>query len=102
IADVGVESLRAPVVLVGTADEESGMEGMRALRASVELPGTRAIIGEPTSLVPVRKHKGVLMERIALRGRSGHASDPSLGRSALDGMARLLPELIALREALAA
>lgn len=101
IADVGVGALRRPVILVGTADEESGMDGARALVAERDIPGDIAIIGEPTSLRPIRKHKGVLMERVALRGRAGHASDPSLGNSALDGMARLLPDLIALREALA-
>lgn len=101
IADVGVASLRAPVVLIGTADEESTMDGMRALAEQGDVPGEVAIIGEPTDLVPVRAHKGVLMERIALLGRAGHASDPSLGNSALDGMAKLLPDLVALREALA-
>lgn len=102
IADVGPSSLRAPVVLVGTADEESTMDGARALAEGGDLPGAMVVIGEPTSLRPVRKHKGILMERVALLGRSGHASDPRLGVSALDGMARLLPALVELRAELAA
>jgi acetylornithine deacetylase len=48
----------------------------------------------------VRLHKGVTMGRIKLVGRSGHSSDPSLGRSALEGMRIVLNELVALRSEL--
>ena len=39
---------------------------------------------------PVRAHKGMMMEQLRVIGRSGHSSDPRLGNSALDGMARVL------------
>ncbi|MFO0692940.1 MAG: acetylornithine deacetylase [Polyangiales bacterium] len=98
IASIDRHRLRAPIVLVATADEESGMEGMRQLVAEGGLAGAHAVIGEPTGLAPVHKHKGVAFEKLELFGRAGHASDPSLGLSALDGMADALDVLRAYRE----
>jgi acetylornithine deacetylase len=43
------------------------------------------VIGEPTGLKPIRMHKGIMMERIDILGRSGHSS-PRLGHSALEAM----------------
>lgn len=93
--------LRAPLVLLATADEESGMEGAKALVADGRPLGRHAIIGEPTGLRPVRMHKGVMMEAVRLIGRSGHSSNPALGVNALDAMATVLDALKAWREELA-
>jgi len=41
-----------------------------------------------------------MMEAIRVRGRSGHSSDPSLGRNALEGMYQVLGELLAWRDEL--
>ncbi len=94
-------SLRAPLHLLATADEESTMSGARALVTDGRLRARHAVIGEPTGMRPVRMHKGVMMERIALRGHSGHSSNPSLGVSALDGMHEVLGALLAFRRELA-
>lgn len=91
--------LQQPIVLMATADEESTMNGVRALLSTGRRFGRHAVIGEPTSLTPVRMHKGILMQRLALLGRSGHSSDPSLGNSALEGMHRAIGALLAWREA---
>ncbi|HBX39215.1 MAG TPA: acetylornithine deacetylase, partial [Marinobacter adhaerens] len=56
-----------------------------------------AVIGEPTSLKPVRMHKGIMMERLKFEGQSGHSSNPALGRNAMEGMHEALTELLALR-----
>lgn len=89
--------LRAPLMILGTADEETSMCGARALRA-VQLNGAQtAIIGEPTGNRPVRQHKGIFMEGIRLRGRAGHSSDPALGASALEGMQTVMNTLLAWR-----
>ncbi|MEM1413246.1 MAG: acetylornithine deacetylase [Myxococcota bacterium] len=96
------EELRRPLVLVATADEESTMNGARQLLAERRPQAARAVIGEPTGLAPVRAHKGILMERLTLLGRSGHSSDPSLGASALEGMHEALGVLLALRAELQA
>jgi len=94
--------LVAPLVILATADEESGMAGARSLLAGQRRLGRFALIGEPTSLVPVRAHKGILMEAVHLTGRSGHSSNPALGRSALEGMHQVIAELLHWREELAA
>lgn len=86
-------SFREPLILVATADEESSMAGARALVDANKPQARHAIIGEPTSLKPVRMHKGMMMESIHLRGQSGHSSDPSLGNSALEGMRQVLDAL---------
>ncbi|MGH8580387.1 MAG: acetylornithine deacetylase [Gammaproteobacteria bacterium] len=98
--DIDKASLKRPLTVLATADEESSMNGARTLiDAGVEF-GEYALIGEPTSLIPIYKHKGVMMEAIRVQGRSGHASDPALGNSALEGMHRVMSELLAWREEL--
>lgn len=92
--------LKRPLILLATADEESAMHGARALVELKRALGRYAVIGEPTSLRPVRAHKGVMAEAIRLTGRSGHASDPSLGNNALEGMHEVLGALFAWRDAL--
>ena len=93
---------REPLILIATADEESSMAGARALVDAKRPQARYAVIGEPTGLRPVRLHKGILMEAIHLRGRSGHSSDPSLGNSALEGMHSVINELIRWRTELQA
>lgn len=94
------DTLSEPLVLLATADEECTMAGARALVEAGRPAGRRAVIGEPTGLVPIRAHKGVLFEILRVRGRTGHSSDPSLGDSALEGMHRVIGALLSLREEL--
>lgn len=89
--------LRAPLILLATCDEECSMSGARALVAAGRPKARFAVIGEPTSGRPLRMHKGVMMERIVIEGRSGHSSDPALGASALDAMTAVLGELVRYR-----
>lgn len=90
-------ALKEPLIILATADEESAMGGARALVEAGQPKARYAVIGEPTELRPVRMHKGIMMERLTLRGRSGHSSDPSLGRNALEGMHAAMGEILALR-----
>jgi acetylornithine deacetylase len=94
--------LGAPLTIVATADEESTMAGGRLLAESGAPRAAWAVIGEPTGLVPVYAHKGMAMLSIALKGASGHSSNPDLGRNALDAMHAVMGELIAYRTELAA
>ncbi len=89
-----------PLILLATADEESSMSGARALAAAGHPRARAAIIGEPTSLVPVRMHKGIMMESVRISGRAGHSSNPALGNSALDAMHTVLGDLIDYRRQL--
>ena len=94
-------ALKHPLMILATADEESTMLGARALVEAGRPLGRYAVIGEPTGLRPVRTHKGVMGEAVRLIGRSGHASDPSLGNNALEGMHEALTAILAWRDELA-
>jgi acetylornithine deacetylase len=93
IARFEPRDLRSPITLLGTADEESTMDGARALVARGESLGRYAIIGEPTGLRPIRKHKGVFYVQVIVGGRAGHASNPALGVNAIEGMQLVLAAL---------
>ena len=71
--------LQQPLIILATADEESSMSGARALVDAGRPLARAAVVGEPTSLKPIRMHKGILMEGIRIQGRSGHSS-PCAGR----------------------
>jgi len=90
--------LKQPITILATANEESNMAGARALTR--QPPAAYALIGEPTGLRPVRMHKGILMEAIHLRGSSAHSSNPDWGNSALEGMHRVIGELLQWRDIL--
>jgi acetylornithine deacetylase len=90
--------LRQPITLLGTADEESTMDGARALAKNGERFGRYAIIGEPTGLRPIRKHKGVFYVQVTVGGKAGHASNPALGVNAIDGLHLVLAALQSWRE----
>jgi len=92
------QPFKQPLLILATCDEETSMAGARALVEAGRPLGRAAVIGEPTGLKPIRMHKGVMMERIDILGRSGHSSDPSLGHSALDAMHDAITELKGLRQ----
>lgn len=100
-------ALRAPLVLLFTFDEEVGSLGARMLAAGWDevapaigpLPRA-AVIGEPTSLVAVRAHKGHLKLRLTFRGRSAHSGYPHLGVSAVEAAGRAIAALSELRRTL--
>ena len=93
-------TLSAPLTLLATADEESSMRGARALVDAGKPRASHAVIGEPTGLRPVYSHKGMFMEALRIDGRAGHSSDPSLGANALEGMHRVLGEMLRWRDEL--
>jgi acetylornithine deacetylase len=100
LREIDLKQLKRPVIVLATADEECTMAGARALVDAGRCLGKFAVIGEPTGLTPIAMHKGVMTERIVLHGHSGHSSDPSLGRNALEGMQKVMTALLAWREQL--
>lgn len=89
--------LKHPLTIVATADEESTMNGARALTRA-QLPDPRfVIIGEPTDLIPVHQHKGIMMLKVRLEGSSGHSSNPSLGNNAMEALPAIINTLSAYR-----
>ncbi len=98
IRELPLDRLRQPLVIIATADEESSMCGAKHLLDLHRSLGRHAVIGEPTSLKPIRMHKGISMEAVRLIGQAGHSSNPALGVNALDGMVQVLGEIIRWRE----
>ncbi|HME52921.1 MAG TPA: M20/M25/M40 family metallo-hydrolase [Candidatus Lokiarchaeia archaeon] len=67
-----------------TVDEEITLTGAKVF-ASSEYAGLfkNAILPEPTSMQPVRGHKGVMFVRYDVHGKSAHAAMPELGINAI-------------------
>ncbi|MEJ2612515.1 MAG: acetylornithine deacetylase [Candidatus Thiodiazotropha sp.] len=97
LRELPLHALKQPLVIVATADEESNMCGAKSLTELHRQLGRHAVIGEPTSLKPIRMHKGISMESVRLTGKAGHSSNPALGNNALDGMHLVLGEIIRWR-----
>lgn len=89
----------ATVVLAAVADEEAGMRGSKALLHQLPLPVDGAVVGEPTSLRPVRAHNGAVRVTLCAEGRSAHTSKAHLGVNAILVAARAV---LALDERVAA
>ncbi|MCK8566149.1 acetylornithine deacetylase [Yersinia ruckeri] len=100
VRDIDASKLTKPLYILATADEETTMAGARYFAASSPLRPNFAIIGEPTSLKPVRAHKGHISNAIRIVGQSGHSSNPALGVNAIDLMHESITHLIALRNTL--
>lgn len=92
--------LKAPLILLATADEESSMDGALSLVAADKPKAKYAVVGEPTGLKPIRAHKGIIMESVRVIGQSGHSSNPALGNSALEGMHKAIAEILLWRSEL--
>jgi acetylornithine deacetylase len=95
------QKLPRPLMLVFTADEEVGCLGAKRLAAERTIAPRRAIVGEPTSLQPVRAGKGYGLGRVVVRGREAHSAFPEQGRSAIVDAAHLVARLEALAGELA-
>jgi acetylornithine deacetylase/succinyl-diaminopimelate desuccinylase-like protein len=83
---------RATVVFAGVADEEDRMLGSRALVDQLP-PVDAAVIGEPTSLEPVRVHNGLARITIETHGWAAHTSRAHLGVNAISAAARVVASL---------
>jgi acetylornithine deacetylase len=92
--------LKQPIIIVATAEEETSMSGARQLVDQRRPKARYAVVGEPTSMRPIRMHKGITMEGIRITGQAGHSSNPALGNSALDAMHDVITELKQFRQQL--
>lgn len=97
------DDLKQPLYFVVTADEETGFAGARSVvqdskfyRELVD-DGTRAVIGEPTSLEVVYAHKGIYEITATATGRAGHSSTRE-GVNANVAMIPFLHDINRLRE----
>ena len=93
---VDVASLRKPLHVALSCDEEIGCVGVRALIADMFSQYPRpegCLVGEPTRMVPVVAHKGKTSFRIHLQGQAAHASEAPRYASALEGLGRVITAL---------
>ncbi|WP_133127410.1 acetylornithine deacetylase [Legionella nagasakiensis] len=102
VASINLSSLRKPLYLVFTYDEEIGCFGAKALQE--ELAGLAksidfALIGEPTNSALVNAHKSLLATRTEFTGKAAHSSCPHLGHSAIMAAVDFLQQLSAIMPA---
>ena len=93
IEPLDATQLREPLALVFTADEEIGCLGAKRLADARSLNPRYAIVGEPTSLQPMRAGKGYCLAEITVRGREAHSAYPQFGVSAIFHAARLIARI---------
>jgi acetylornithine deacetylase len=93
VESVDLTKLRKPLALVFTADEEIGCLGAKRLADARPFDARYAIVGEPTSLQPMRAGKGYCLAEIIVRGREAHSAYPHLGVSAIFRAARLIKRI---------
>ncbi|WP_110027449.1 acetylornithine deacetylase [Mangrovibacter plantisponsor] len=98
LRDIDVTRLTKPLYILATADEETSMAGARYFAENTQIRPDCAIIGEPTSLQPVRAHKGHMSSAIRITGQSGHSSDPARGINAIELMHDAIGHIMALRD----
>src|SRR6266545_4761776 len=90
IEGIDLDQLKRPLALVFTADEEIGCLGAKRLADARPFKARYAIVGEPTSLQPMRAGKGYCLAEITVRGREAHSAYPQLGASAIFRASRLI------------
>lgn len=96
-------TLRAPLVLLLTYDEEVGCLGAKRFIDQWSDPArlpVSTVIGEPTSLRVVRMHKGHLKLRVVTSGVAAHSGYPHLGVNAIEKAAVAVETLAAIRREL--
>lgn len=87
------EELGGGLMILLTADEEVGCVGAKRLVDAQLGQARRAIVGEPTSLQPIRGHKGYCLAEVEVLGKEGHSAYPELGASAIFRAGRFLHRL---------
>jgi acetylornithine deacetylase len=90
VGSIDLSQMNKSLALVFTADEEIGCLGAKRLARARACNARYAIVGEPTSLQPMRAGKGYCLAEVSVRGREAHSAYPQIGASAIFGAARLI------------
>jgi acetylornithine deacetylase len=93
VESINRSQLSKPLALIFTADEEIGLRGAKQLAELKPLNARYSIVGEPTSLKPIRAGKGYSLAEVIVKGREAHSAYPALGASAIFRAARLVTRL---------
>ncbi len=105
VPDFKRRSLKVPLHLLFSYDEETGCTGVRPMIAELggRLQKPRAVIvGEPTSMTVVDAHKGPVRWNVEITGRAAHSSMAHLGVNAITAAARLIGKLAEIERELQA
>lgn len=89
-------SLKTPIHLLLSYDEEVGCTGVRPMIAELgdKLPAPRlVIVGEPTSMKVVDAHKSINGFETVVTGKESHSGKPHLGVNAIMAAGQLVCEL---------
>lgn len=100
VQQIDLTQLTKPLRILATADEETTMLGTRTFIQHAHIRPDCAVIGEPTSLKPVRAHKGHIGKGLRIIGKTGHSSDPTKGINAIELMHEATGYLMQLRNEL--
>lgn len=93
IDEIDLSKLKKTFALIFTADEEIGCIGAKKLADEKPFTINNAIVGEPTSLQPIRAGKGYCLAEVVFKGREGHSAYPDSGANAIYRAARLINEI---------
>jgi acetylornithine deacetylase len=96
VPDYKGRSLKKPIHIAFSYDEEIGCVGVRPMIAELgkQLPKPRmVIVGEPTNMQVVDAHKGPVRWEVEVKGRPAHSSMAHLGVNAITYATRLIGEL---------
>ena len=93
VESIDLKTLHKPLALIFTADEEIGLRGAKYLAKLRPFRVRYSIVGEPTSLQPIRAGKGYSLAEVVVKGREAHSAYPALGASAVFRAARLINRL---------
>lgn len=102
VPEMVAAGLKRPVIFALSYDEEIGCLGAPHMIAEIrgKLPAPAAVIvGEPTLMKAVDGHKGIASFRTTVTGFTTHSSQTDRGVSAVEGAARLIAHLVAMRRA---
>jgi acetylornithine deacetylase len=97
---IPLNKLNKPLYVLATADEETSMAGARFFAEQQMIKPSMAIIGEPTELIPIYKHKGHIAKSLDVQGKAGHSSDPEKGVNAIEIMYQAIGQLMDLQSRL--
>lgn len=85
-ASAGRRTLRRPLHLAISHDEELGCLGVRSLLRALGQQGVTAtgcVVGEPTEMGVAVAHKGKIALKITCHGRAAHSANPFRGQNAI-------------------
>ncbi|MGI9424624.1 MAG: acetylornithine deacetylase [Hyphomicrobiaceae bacterium] len=103
VPDFKRRSLKVPMHVVFSYDEEVGCTGVRPM---IDEFGDRlikprmVIVGEPTNMGVVDAHKGPVRWGVTITGRPAHSSMAPLGVNTISAATELLGELLVMEEEL--